>query len=100
MRRVLMREKQSMTGTVPNATAPKPSGTFMRLIYAVRKMPQSYEALIGVVRNGKMVSEGMPEFAELDDEQIANLRQYIRTKAHELLEHTEQNVPTSGAQRF
>ena len=47
-------------------------------------IPLSAEAFSRVVRDGAFVSKGMPAFGELTDEQLSQLRQYIRTQAQEL----------------
>jgi len=39
-----------------------------------------------IVRDGTLVSRGMPQFAELSDAQLDSLRHYIRAKARESLE--------------
>jgi quinohemoprotein ethanol dehydrogenase len=47
-------------------------------------IPQSAEAFAAVVRDGSLVANGMPQFAELTDKQRDDLREYIRTEAHKL----------------
>jgi quinohemoprotein ethanol dehydrogenase len=47
-------------------------------------IPLSAEAFAGVVRGGAFVSQGMPVFGELTDEQLIDLRQYIRSEAQKL----------------
>jgi quinohemoprotein ethanol dehydrogenase len=44
-------------------------------------IPTSRETFDQVVRQGALVSQGMPAFPELSDEEIGDLRQYIRTQA-------------------
>jgi quinohemoprotein ethanol dehydrogenase len=38
-----------------------------------------------IVRDGALVSHGMPQFAELSDAQLDSLRHYVRAKAREAL---------------
>jgi quinohemoprotein ethanol dehydrogenase len=47
-------------------------------------MPQSAEAFDSVVRDGAVVANGMPKFAELTDQERAALRQYLRSRAADL----------------
>jgi quinohemoprotein ethanol dehydrogenase len=47
-------------------------------------IPVSAEAFTAVVRGGGLVPRGMPAFGELTDEELGNLRQYIRTEAQRL----------------
>jgi quinohemoprotein ethanol dehydrogenase len=47
-------------------------------------IPLSDEAFTAVVRGGLLTPKGMPTFAELTNEQLANLREYIRTRAAKL----------------
>lgn len=42
-------------------------------------IPQSADAFDLIVRRGLLVANGMPQFPELNEEQLADLRQYIRT---------------------
>jgi quinohemoprotein ethanol dehydrogenase len=49
-------------------------------------IPLTAEAFERIVRGGASVPNGMPAFAELTDTQLAEVRQYLRTKAHELRE--------------
>ena len=49
-------------------------------------VPQSDEAFDAVVRGGALVSQGMPGFSDVPAEEIAAVRQYIRTKAREFAE--------------
>jgi len=44
-------------------------------------VPQSAEAFAAVVRDGGLVQNGMPRFAELTDAELAGLRQFIRARA-------------------
>ena len=52
-------------------------------------IPLSAEAFASVVRDGAFVSRGMPVFGEFTDEQLAILRQYLRTEAQKLRKETE-----------
>jgi quinohemoprotein ethanol dehydrogenase len=45
-------------------------------------VPLSDEAFAQVVRAGPLVSAGMPAWSELTDQELADIRQYIRTEAH------------------
>jgi len=47
-------------------------------------VPQSAEAFDGVVRDGALMTTGMPKFGELSDADRAALRQYLRSRAAEL----------------
>jgi quinohemoprotein ethanol dehydrogenase len=47
-------------------------------------IPAQAEAFASIVREGALVSQGMPRFEELTDEELAALRQYIRTEAARL----------------
>ena len=51
-------------------------------------IPVSSEAFEAVVRQGALVPAGMPGFEELTDQQLADLRQYIRTQAAALRDAT------------
>jgi quinohemoprotein ethanol dehydrogenase len=44
----------------------------------------SGEAFKSIVHDGASVPNGMPTFGELTDEQLSNLRQYLRTEAQTL----------------
>jgi quinohemoprotein ethanol dehydrogenase len=44
-------------------------------------VPLSQEAFAHVVRDGALVTRGMPQFAELSDEQLESLRHFLRQKA-------------------
>jgi quinohemoprotein ethanol dehydrogenase len=44
-------------------------------------IPLNKESFATVVRGGSLVARGMPQFAELTDDQLENLRHYIRGKA-------------------
>ena len=46
-------------------------------------VPLSASAFTAVVRDGTLVSRGMPRFAELSDAQLESLRHFIRTKARQ-----------------
>jgi quinohemoprotein ethanol dehydrogenase len=48
------------------------------------RIPQSAEAFDSIVRGGALVANGMPRFHELADRDILSLRQYIRSRAHDL----------------
>ena len=47
-------------------------------------VPLAPDVFSGVVRDGSLVSRGMPAFKEFTDGQLAELRQYIRTQAQNL----------------
>ncbi|MEI9852704.1 MAG: c-type cytochrome [Sphingomonas sp.] len=47
-------------------------------------VPVSAEAFDQVVRQGALVPAGMPRFGELSDEELADIRQYLRTRAADL----------------
>jgi len=47
-------------------------------------MPISSEAFAAVVRDGAMVPVGMPPFAEIGDKELADLSQYLRSRAADL----------------
>lgn len=52
--------------------------------------PLSADVFASVVRGGVYVPQGMPAFSELTDQQLSDLRQYIRTEAERLRkEHTQ-----------
>ena len=53
------------------------------------------EAFAAVVRDGMLVSAGMPQFGEFTDGQLASLRQYIRARAAEL--RSGRNESTTGS---
>jgi hypothetical protein len=44
----------------------------------------SAQAFTSIVRDGELLSSGMPAFGELTDQQLTDLRQYIRTEAQGL----------------
>ena len=44
----------------------------------------SAEAFEGIVRGGAVQSNGMPKFGELSDQDLAALRQYLRSRAADL----------------
>jgi quinohemoprotein ethanol dehydrogenase len=52
-------------------------------------VPLSAQAFASVVRDGALVPEGMPAFGELTDQQLGDLRQYIRTEADALRDKAE-----------
>jgi quinohemoprotein ethanol dehydrogenase len=45
----------------------------------------SAESFAAIVRDGALVSRGMPRFAELSNSQLDSLRHFVRAKARELL---------------
>lgn len=47
-------------------------------------LPQSAEAFDTVVRHGALMERGMPRFDQLSDAQTSALRQYVRSRAHDL----------------
>jgi quinohemoprotein ethanol dehydrogenase len=44
----------------------------------------SQDALSGIVHDGGLVANGMPQFQEFSPQDLANIRQYLRTQADEL----------------
>jgi quinohemoprotein ethanol dehydrogenase len=46
-------------------------------------LTRSTEGFTNVLREGLLVAGGMPQFDELDDDQIKDLQQYIRSEAHQ-----------------
>jgi len=50
-------------------------------------MPLSAGAFARIVRDGALVAHGMPDFPELNETQLTDLRQYIRTQAEKLRQH-------------
>jgi quinohemoprotein ethanol dehydrogenase len=48
-------------------------------------VPLSAAAFAAIVRDGTLVSRGMPRFAELSDAQLDSLRHYVRARARESL---------------
>jgi quinohemoprotein ethanol dehydrogenase len=44
-------------------------------------VPLSEAGFAAIVRGGALVTQGMPNFPELTDEQLTDLRQYLRAKA-------------------
>jgi quinohemoprotein ethanol dehydrogenase len=52
-------------------------------------IPLSAEAFAAVVHDGRLTPAGMPTFGELTNEQLADLRQYIRTEAAKLRETSD-----------
>jgi quinohemoprotein ethanol dehydrogenase len=46
-------------------------------------VPLSAEAFAHVVRDGALVSRGMPGFGELNDQQLEALRHFFRQRARE-----------------
>jgi quinohemoprotein ethanol dehydrogenase len=51
-------------------------------------IPLSAEAFAGIVRDGAFVPRGMPAFGEFTNEQLGNLRQYIRSEAEKVRQET------------
>lgn len=51
-------------------------------------IPLSAGAFASIVRDGGLVAHGMPNFPELNEAQLTNLRQYIRTRAAKLRQQT------------
>lgn len=47
-------------------------------------IPQTVEAMDMVVRQGALISQGMPKFGELSDRDMADLRAYLRSRSAEL----------------
>jgi quinohemoprotein ethanol dehydrogenase len=52
-------------------------------------IPLSAEAFADVVHDGRLTPAGMPTFGELTNEQLGDLRQYIRTEAAKLRERSD-----------
>ena len=52
-------------------------------------IPLSAVAFAHIVRDGAFVAKGMPAFGEFTDEQLAQLRQYIRTEAQKLRKNSD-----------
>jgi quinohemoprotein ethanol dehydrogenase len=50
-------------------------------------IPLSVSAFASIVRDGALVAHGMPNFPELNETQLRDLRQYIRTQAEKLRQH-------------
>jgi quinohemoprotein ethanol dehydrogenase len=48
-------------------------------------VPLSADGFAAIVRDGALVSRGMPQFAELSDAQLDSLRHYVRARAREAL---------------
>ncbi|MET0287655.1 MAG: c-type cytochrome, partial [Polyangiales bacterium] len=53
--------------------------------------PLSKEAFRKIVHDGALVSQGMPQFEEIPDEELEDIRQYLRARMQALTE--EQNKP-------
>ena len=49
-------------------------------------VPPSKESFLTVVRDGDLLSEGMPHFDDLPPETLEDIRFYLRTRANELLQ--------------
>jgi len=47
-------------------------------------IPLSANAFVSIVRDGELVARGMPNFPELNETQLKDLRQYLRTQAEKL----------------
>ncbi len=47
-------------------------------------IPQSFEAFETVVRKGALQERGMPRFEELSDQDLNDIRQYLRSRANDL----------------
>jgi quinohemoprotein ethanol dehydrogenase len=52
-------------------------------------VPLSAEAFREVVKNGAMLSKGMPKYEELTDDQLESLRHFIRQRARETMPGTK-----------
>ena len=48
-------------------------------------VPLSAEAFREIVKNGALLSKGMPRYAELSDDELESLRHYIRQRARETM---------------
>ncbi len=48
-------------------------------------VPLSLDAFREIVRNGALLSKGMPKFAELTDEDLVSLQHFIRQRARQTL---------------
>ena len=55
--------------------------------FARSAVPQSAEAFTAVVRDGGLSTNGMPRFAELADDQLDDIRQFIRTASQDAGRH-------------
>jgi len=53
--------------------------------------PTNRDAFKAVVKDGALVSRGMPAFPEIPEEELEDIRQYLRARAKQLTE--EQNAP-------
>jgi quinohemoprotein ethanol dehydrogenase len=60
-------------------------------------VPLSGEAFSHIVRDGALVSRGMPRFAELNDEQLDSLRHFFRLKARNDLAAENARASSTGA---
>jgi quinohemoprotein ethanol dehydrogenase len=60
-------------------------------------VPLSAEAFSHIVRDGALVSRGMPQFAELTDEQLESLRHFFRLKARNDLAARNAQAAATGA---
>ncbi len=52
-------------------------------------IPSNREAFNAIVRDGALVSRGMPRFEELTDQQLESIRQYLRARARQTAENRE-----------
>ena len=56
-------------------------------------MPLSEPAFLAVVRHGALLANGMPKYDDLSDQQLTDLRQYLRAQAHDLEVDKETDGP-------
>jgi quinohemoprotein ethanol dehydrogenase len=47
-------------------------------------VPLSLDAFKSLLHDGPLVNNGMPKFAELSEQDVAALRQYIRSRSDDL----------------
>jgi quinohemoprotein ethanol dehydrogenase len=59
--------------------------------------PLSRESFTAVVKGGALVGNGMPQFAEISDEELEDIRQYLRARMQALT--AEQNRPKPVAKK-
>jgi len=59
-------------------------------------VPLSQEAFVHIVRDGSLLTRGMPRFAELSDEQLDSLRHFLRQKARDALAVQAQAKPAAA----
>lgn len=62
-------------------------------------VPQSADAFASVVRDGALVRQGMPRFAELNEIDLAALSQFLRAKARQLSTTTRNSAHESTSRR-